>query len=47
MEKGLETLEVYTLAYDLSKRCREIYETLDYQTRKIVGDQFIRSIDSI
>jgi len=47
MEKGLATLEIYALACDLSKKCRKIYETLDYQTRKIVWDQFIRSVDSV
>ena len=47
MEMGLQTLEIYTLACDLSKKCRKIYELFDYQTRKIVWDQYIRSIDSI
>lgn len=42
----LEELEVYQLAKELSKIAWEIYEALDWQTKKIMGDQFIESTDS-
>jgi len=43
----LEDLEVYQLARNLSKIGWEIYEPLDWQTKKISGDQFIESTDSV
>ena len=43
----LEDLEVYQLARQLSKIGWEIYEPLDWQTKKINGDQFIESTDSV
>lgn len=42
----LKDLEVYQLARQLSKTSWEIYEKLDWQTKKIIGDQFITAIDS-
>jgi four helix bundle protein len=49
-EKGyieLKNLEVYKLARQLSKFGWEIYNTLDWQDKKIMGDQFITSTDSV
>jgi len=43
----LKDLEVYKLARQLSKIGWEIYEGLDWQTKKINGDQFIEATDSV
>lgn len=42
----LKDLEVYQLARELSKIGWEIYNSLDWQTKKIIGDQFITATDS-
>jgi len=42
----LRDLEIYQLAKELSKIGWKIYEDLDWQTRKIMGDQFISATDS-
>ncbi|MGB9743187.1 MAG: four helix bundle protein [Minisyncoccales bacterium] len=43
----LKDLEVYQLARELSKIGWEIYNSLDWQTKKISGDQFIEATDSV
>lgn len=43
----LEDLEVYQLARELSRLGWEIYQPLDWQTKKIIGDQFITATDSV
>lgn len=43
----LEELEIYKLARELSKIGWEIYKDLDWQDKKIIGNQFIESTDSI
>jgi len=43
----LEDFEVYKLAREYSKFSWEIYALLDWQSKKIIGDQFIRSVDSV
>lgn len=43
----LEELEVYKLALQLSDIAWKVYETLTWQDKKIMGDQFISSSDSI
>lgn len=43
----LHDLEVYKLARELSKIGWIIYAKLDWQTKKIIGDQFIESTDSV
>lgn len=43
----LEDLEVYQLSRSLSKKAWAIYSKLNWQMRKIMGDQFIESSDSI
>lgn len=42
----LKDLEVYKLARELSKIGWGIYNSLDWQTKKIMGDQFITATDS-
>lgn len=43
----LKDLEVYKNAREYSKLGWEIYEGLDWQIKKVMGDQMITSIDSI
>lgn len=43
----LEDLEVYQLAREISKIGWLIYSSLSWQDRKIIGDQFIESTDSV
>lgn len=43
----LEDLEIYKLAREISNKAWKIYQRMDYQTKKIIGDQFIRSVDSV
>ena len=43
----LNDLEVYKLARELSKIGWKIYQDLNWQTKKIMGDQFIESTDSV
>lgn len=43
----LENLEVYRLARELSRIGWEVYEGLDWKIKKITGDQFIESTDSV
>src|SRR3989344_9643220 len=42
----LKDLEVYQLARELSKTGWDIYNPLDWQTKKTMGDQFITATDS-
>ncbi len=44
---NLYDLNVYKLSRELSKCAWSVYTTFDYNTKHIMGDQFIRSIDSI
>ncbi len=43
----LQKLEVYQLARELSKKAWVIYTKMSWQEKKIIGDQFISSTDSI
>ncbi|MBU0533526.1 MAG: four helix bundle protein [Candidatus Omnitrophica bacterium] len=43
----LSALEVYKLSRELSEIAWQIYETLNWQDKKIMGDQFIESVDSV
>ena len=43
----LKDLEVYRLARELSAMAWQIYDKLDWQDKKTMGDQFIRSADSV
>ena len=42
----LNDFELYKLARELSRLGWSIYEKLDWQTKKVIGDQFITSTDS-
>ena len=43
----LKDLKVYQLARKLSSIAWDIYSKMSFEDKKIMGDQFIRSIDSI
>lgn len=43
----LENLDVYKLSRELSFVAWKIYQELDWQIRKIIGDQFIEATDSV
>jgi len=41
----IEDLRVYQLARELSRQVWDVYSKLDWHEKKIIGDQFIRSVD--
>lgn len=43
----LQHLEVYQLSRQLSRSGWDIYQKLGWQDKKIMGDQFITSVDSV
>lgn len=43
----LQDLEVYKLSREYSKLAWRIYQPLDWQKKKIIGDQLITSVDSV
>ena len=43
----LENLQVYQLSRQLSREAWIVYQRLDWQMKKVMGDQFIKAIDSI
>ena len=43
----LKDLEVYNLAREISRIAWQEYNQFDWQTKKIIGDQWITAIDSI
>jgi len=43
----INDLEVYKLARRLSKIGWEVYNKFDWETKKIIGFQFIESVDSV
>ena len=44
---SLEKLEAYKLARELSSLAWEFYKSVDWKIKKIIGDQFLSSVDSI
>jgi four helix bundle protein len=44
---NLDKLEVYLLARQLSKISWVVYQEFDWRLKKIIGDQFIQSVDSV
>ncbi len=44
---NLNDLEVYKIAKEISYDAWDIYKNFDWRIKKIMGDQFISSIDSI
>ncbi len=47
MELDLKDLKIYNLAREISDEAWIIYKNLDWQDKKITGDQFISAIDSV
>ncbi|PSR03271.1 MAG: four helix bundle protein [Bacteroidetes bacterium SW_11_45_7] len=43
----LKDLEVYQLSRELSKLGWDIYQPLSFENKKLMGDQFMRAIDSV
>ncbi len=43
----LKDLEVYQLARQLSGLAWDVFGTLNYKMKKIVGDQFVRAVNSV
>lgn len=43
----LNDLEIYRLAREISSDTWKLYELMDWQTKKVVGDQWMEAIDSI
>lgn len=43
----LEDLEIYKLSKEIGSKAWSIYKDLNWQDKKIMGDQFISAIDSI
>ncbi|MEQ9441417.1 MAG: four helix bundle protein [Cyclobacteriaceae bacterium] len=43
----LRDLEIYQLSRQLSKMTWNIYQSLSFEDKKVMGDQFIRSADSV
>jgi four helix bundle protein len=43
----LKDLEIYKLSRKLSAEAWKIFEKMDYETKKIIGYQWITSIDSV
>jgi four helix bundle protein len=43
----LKKLEVYQISRELSRLGWEVYKAFPFEDKKIMGDQFIRSIDSV
>jgi len=43
----IKDIESYKLAREISKDAWDIYSRLNFNKQKIIGDQFIRSVDSI
>ncbi|MFZ2189305.1 MAG: four helix bundle protein [Candidatus Magasanikiibacteriota bacterium] len=43
----LDNLKIYQLSREYSREAWEIYSHLDWQKKKIIGDQYIRSVDSV
>ena len=40
-------MEIYRLARDISREAWDVHEKFDWQIKKVIGDQFIESVDSI
>lgn len=43
----LKDLEIYQISRKVSAEAWKIYETMDWQTQKIIGNQWISSLDSV
>ncbi len=43
----LQDLEIHTLSKELSMAVWGIYDTFDWRIKKVIGDQWITSVDSV
>lgn len=43
----LKELKIYNILVEIADLCWPIYKEMDWQMKKIMGDQWIRAIDSI
>ncbi|PIP17941.1 MAG: four helix bundle protein [Parcubacteria group bacterium CG_4_10_14_0_8_um_filter_35_7] len=43
----LEGLDIYKMSVELGRKAWKIYEKMNWQEKKIMGDQFIRAVDSV
>lgn len=43
----LNNLEVYKLSKEYSRESWKIYSKMDWRAKKVMGDQYIRSVDSV
>jgi len=43
----LKDLEIYVLSRKISSKVWNVYAGMDLQARKLIGDQWIRSVDSV
>src|SRR4051812_5944074 len=43
----LHNLDVYNLSREYSKLVWDVYSNFDWQTKKVLGDQWIGSVDSV
>lgn len=46
-EINLHSVGVYNTACELSNTCWNVYKNLDWQIKKIIGDQWITATDSV
>ena len=44
---SVKDMDLYKLSRQLSKEGWDIYKNMNYEEKKIMGDQFIRAIDSV
>ncbi|MBU4331738.1 four helix bundle protein [Patescibacteria group bacterium] len=44
---SLDNLKVYQLSRGYSREAWSVYEILNWQMKKVIGDQFIKSADSV
>lgn len=44
---SLDNLDVYRLSRSISKIAWSVYRKMNWQDKKIIGDQFIRAVDSV
>jgi len=43
----LDNLQIYQLSRQLSRQAWIVYQSLNYENRKLIGSQYIRAVDSI
>jgi four helix bundle protein len=43
----LRELKIYNIAVEIADLCWPVYSEMDWQEKKVMGDQWIRSVDSV